>query len=80
MLQYLNTEHDKPMSKIFERVTNAPYENLDKIFQISTTYSTPCSNVAPANTFELNQLCDAFNELRHINFPEIIEGKICALL
>ena len=79
-LQYLNTEHDMPLSKISEQVTVAPYENLDQKFQIKTTYSTPCLNVAPANTFELNQLCDAFKELRHIHFPEIAEGKIGALL
>ena len=74
-LQYLNTEHDKPLSKISEQVTVAHYENLDQKFQIKTTYSTSCLNVAPANTFELNQLCDAFKELRHIHFPEIAEGR-----
>ncbi|XP_075247137.1 uncharacterized protein LOC142340448 [Convolutriloba macropyga] len=79
-LQYLNTEHDMPLSKISEQVTVAPYENLDQKFQITTTYSTPCLNVAPANTFELNQLSDAFKELRHIHFLEIAEGKIGALL
>ena len=36
--------------------------------------------IAPADTFELNQRCDAFKELRHIHFPEIAEGKIVALL
>ena len=79
-LQYLNTEHDMPHSKISEQVTVEPYKNLDQKGQITTFYSTPCSNVAPANTFELNQLCDAFKELRHIHFPEIAEGKIGALL
>ena len=79
-LQYLNTEHDMPLSKISEQVTVASYENLDQKFQITTTYSTPCLNVAPANTFELNQLCDAFKELRHIHLPEIAEGIIGALL
>ena len=53
-LQYLNTEHDMPLSKVSEQVTVAPYKNLDQKFQIRTTYSTPCLNVAPANTFELN--------------------------
>ena len=69
-----------PLSKFSEQVTVAPYENFDQKFQITTTYSTPCLNVAPANTFELNQLCDAFKKLRHIHFPEIAEGKIGALL
>ena len=78
--QYLNTGHDMPPSKISEPVAVAPYENLDQKFQITTTYSTPCLNVAPANTFELNQLCDKFKELRHIHFTEIAEGKIGAFL
>ena len=69
-----------PLSKISEQVTVAPYENLDQRFQIKTTYSTPCLNVASANTFELNQLCDAFKALRHIHFPEIADGKTGALL
>ena len=79
-LLYLNTEPDMPLSKTSEQVTVAPYENLDQKFQITINYITPCLNVAPANTFELNQLCDAFKELRHIHFPEIAEGKIGALL
>ena len=78
-LQYLNTEQDMPLSKTSEPVTVPLYENLDLKFQITTTYSTSCSNVAPANTYELNQLCDAFKKLRHIHFPEIAKGKICAL-
>ena len=60
-------------------MTVAPYEILDQKFQIKPTYSTPCLNVSPANTFELNQLCDALKELRHIHFPEIAESKIGAL-
>ena len=52
-LQYLNTEHDMPLSKISEKVTVAPYKNLDQKFQITTTYSIPCLNLAPANTFDL---------------------------
>ena len=67
-------------SKIFEQVTVAHYENLDQKFQITTTYSTPCLNVAPANTFELNQFCDAFKKVSHIHFPVIAEAKIGALL
>ena len=37
-------------------------------------------NVAAAKTFELNQICDAVNSLRHIHFPNIADGKIGALL
>ena len=69
-----------PLSKVSEKVTVAPQEKLDRKFQITTTYSTPCLNVAPANTFELNHPCDAFKDLRYIPFPEKAEGKIGALL
>ena len=69
-----------PLSKVSEPVTVASYKNLVKKFQITTTHTTPCLNVAPANTFDLSHLCDAFKELRHIHFPEIAEGKIGALL
>ena len=37
-------------------------------------------NVAAAKHFELNQIFDAFNKLRHIHFPNIADGKIGALL
>ena len=37
-------------------------------------------NVTPANIFELNQICDTFNHLRHIHFPQVAGGKIGALL
>ena len=79
-LQYPNTEHDMPLSKISLQVTVASSKNLDQKFQFTTTHSTPCFNVAPAYTFSLNQLCDAFKELRHIHFPEIAEGEIGAIL
>ena len=63
------------LSKISEQVAVATYANLDQKFQITTTYGTPCLNFAPYNTLELNQLCDAFKELRHIHLPEITESK-----
>ena len=69
-----------PLSKSSEPVTVATCKNLDQTFQITTTFSTPCFNVAPVNTFELNKICDAFKELRHIHFPEIADGKVGALL
>ena len=78
-LQYLNTEHNMPLSEISEPVTVAPFENLDQNFQKTTIYSNPCLNVGLANTFELNLLCDAFKELRHIHFPKIAQDKIGAL-
>ena len=57
-----------------------PMKCGSKVSKITTTYSTPCLNVAPANTFEHNQFCDAFKKMCHFHFPEIAEGKNGALL
>ena len=77
-LQYLNAEHEMPLSKISETAT--PYDKINQHFSIARTYSTPCLNVSPANFLELNQLCDTFKELSHIYFPDIANGAIGALL
>ena len=69
-----------PLSKIKQPITVCPFNQFDEKFQISRAYSTPTLNVNAANVTELNYVCDAFNELRHIYFPDIAEGKIGALL
>ena len=74
-LQYLNTEHEMPLSKISGTVTVTPYDKINQHFSIARAYSTPCLNV-----LELNQLCDTFKELSHIYFPDIANGAIGALL
>ena len=79
-LQYLNTEHEMPLSKISETMTKTPYDKINQHFSIARAYSTPCLNVSPANVLELNQLCDTFKELSHIYFPDIANGAIGALL
>ncbi|XP_075259989.1 uncharacterized protein LOC142351729 [Convolutriloba macropyga] len=79
-LQYLNTEHEMPLSKISETVTVTPYDKISQHFSIARAYSTPCLNVSHANVLELNQLCDTFKELSHIYFPDIANGAIGALL
>ena len=61
-------------------VTITPYKSTEISFELSRTFSTPSLNVAAAKIFELNQICDAFNSLRHIHFPNIADGKIGALL
>ena len=53
---------------------------MRQIFEISRAYSTPAMNVTPANVIELNQICDKFNNLRQIHFPQVAGGKIGALL
>ena len=68
------------LSKIVEPVTITPYKSTEISFELSRTFSTPSLNVAAAKIFELNQICDAFNTLRHIHFPNIADGKIGALL
>ena len=79
-LQFLNTENSMSLSKIVEPVTITPYKSTEISFELSRTFSTPSLNVAAAKIFELNQICDAFNSLRHIHFPNIADGKIGALL
>ena len=37
-------------------------------------------NLTPANIFELNQICDTFNNLHHIHFPQVAGGRIGAPL
>ena len=78
-LQFLNTENSLSLSKIVEPVTITPYKSTEISFELSRTLSTPSLNVAAAKIFELNQICDAFNSLRHIDFPNIADGKIGAL-
>ena len=68
------------LSKIVEPVRITPYKSTEISFELSRTFSTPSLNVAAAKIFELNQICDAFNSLRHIHFPNIADGKIGAFL
>ena len=77
-LQFLNTENSMSLSKIVEPVTITPYKSTETSFELSRTFSTPSLNVAAAKLFELNQICDAFNSLRHIHFPNIADGKTSA--
>ena len=79
-LQFLNTENSMSLSKIVEPVTIIPYKSSEISFELSRTFSNPSLNVAAAKIFELNQICDAFNSLRHIQFPNIADAKIGALL
>ena len=79
-LQYLNTEHEMPLSKKIETVTVTPFDKFNQQFSIERAYSTPCLNVSPANVLELNQFCENFKELSHIYFPDIANGAIGALL
>ena len=62
-LQYLNTEHEMPLSKKSETVTVMPFEKISQQFTIARTFSTPSLNLSPANVLELNQLSDIFKNL-----------------
>ena len=68
------------LSKINELVTINPYKSSEISFELSWAYSTQSLNVSALNVFHLNQICDAFNNLRHIHFPYNADGKIGALL
>ena len=79
-LQFLNTENNMYLSQIVEPVTITPYNSTEISFELPRTFSTPSLNVAGAKIFELNQICGAFNSLRHIHFPNIADRKMGALL
>ena len=68
------------LSKNVEPVTITSYKSTETSFEISRTFSTPSLNVIAAKNFEINQVCDAFNSLRQIQFPNIADSKIGALL
>ena len=74
-LQYVNTQNEMPLSKITAPVIITPYKSLRQSCEISRAYSAPAMNVTPANIFEWNQICDTFNNLRHIHFPQVAGGK-----
>ena len=78
-LHFFNTENNMTLSKINEIVTITPYKSSKNSFELSRAYSTSSFNLSAANVFQLNQVCDAFNSLRHIHFPYIADGKIAAL-
>ena len=78
-LQYLNTEHEMPLSKISGTVTVTPYNKINQHFSIARAYSTPCLSVSHNKVHELNQWCDTFKELSHIYFTDIANGAIGAL-
>ena len=68
------------LSKINEQVTINPYKSSEISFELSRAYSTPSLNVSAANVFQLNQICDAFNNLRQMHFTYFADGNIGALL
>ena len=67
------------LSKITTPVIVTPYKSLRQSFETSRLYSTPAMNVTSVNIFELNQICDTFNNLRHVPFPKVAGGKTGAL-
>ena len=79
-LQNVHAKNEMPLSKITAPVIITPYKSLRQSFEISRAYSTPAMNVTPANKFELNRICDTFNNLRHIHFSQVAGGKTGALL
>ena len=78
-LQYVNTQNEMLLSKIRAPVIFTPYKSLRQSFVITCAYSTPAMNVTPANIFELNHICDTFNNLHHIHLPQVAGDKTGAL-
>ena len=73
-IQFLNIENSMSFSKISEPATIGPWKSTKISFELSRTSSTRSLNVAPANIFDLTQVCNAFNNLRYIYFPNIGDG------
>ena len=67
-LQFLNTENSMSLSKNIEPVRITPYKSTEISFELFRSFSAPSPKVATANIFELNQIYDAFDNLRHIHF------------
>ena len=60
--------------------TIAPYADNEKTFEVSHAFSTSHSNIPPAYPSELNEICQARPQLRHIKFSDINNGRIGVLL
>ena len=56
------------------------YADHGTTFPVRNVFSTPSINLPPADTKELNEICQQFPQLRHIKFPDIDNGKIGILL
>ena len=57
----------------------APYADNDNKFHVQHAFSTPNINPPPADTTELNDICQNFPQLSHIKIPDINKGKIGVL-
>ena len=58
----------------------APRADKDSKFHVQHAFSILNTNLPPADTNELNAICQQFPQLRHIKFPDINQGKIGVLL
>ena len=58
----------------------APYVDSDNKFQVQHAFSTLYINLPPADNTELNDICQKFLHIRHIEFPDVNQGKIGVLL
>ena len=53
-----------------------PYDDHEKTFPVRNVFSTPSIKLPPADTKEMNEICQQFPQLRHIKFPDIDKSKI----
>ena len=78
-LHFVITQNKMLLSKISAAVIITAYQSRRQRFELSRAYSTPARNVTPpAKVFELNQICDRFNNICHIHFLLAAGGKIGA--
>ena len=77
-VQFLSASKSLPVSRT--NFTIAPYADNEKTFSVQNAFCTDHINLPPADTDELNTICQSSPHLRHIKFPDINNGHIEVLL
>ena len=77
-VQFLSASKSLPVS--LTNFTIAPYADNEKTFSVQNAFCTDHINLPPADTDELNTICQSSPHLRHIKFPDINNGHIGVLL
>ena len=73
-VQFLSASESLPVSRT--KFTNAPYADNEKKFSVQNAFCTDHIYLPPADTAELNTICQSSPHLRHIKFLDISNGHI----
>ena len=77
-VQFLSASKTLPVSRAI--FTIAPYADNEKKIWVQNSFCTNHINLPPADTDELNTVCQSSDHLRHKKFPNINNGHIGVLL